>query len=215
MRGDSGDLEGQRILALVGDSFAFGQGVNDDQTLVHHLNRLSEGRKTHLNFAVPGYSTDQQLLLVRQRVWLFGPETVVLVVYLGNDLFDNMLAYPLQGDQGKPRFHLQGDGRLGLRNVPVPLEGKPAAARGKTLSSIVLGEGPPQATGLAGWLGRLEISRRLGIFQSEPEISEAEMDKRFAPPCACFEPSSDECATRSNSGGPISGWRCWLGGLSC
>jgi hypothetical protein len=203
LRGGSGDPSGPGAVALVGDSFTFGQGVNDEETFVHHLNRISAGTRTHLNFSVPGYSTDQQLLLLRQRVWLFRPEMVVLVVYLGNDLFDNRLTYPLQGEQGKPRFRLRADDRLELGNVPVPRAGKPAAARGKTLSSVVLGDAAAQPTGLAGWLGRLEIARRLGVLQSEPAIADAEMDERFRPALRLFRAivtSMSEEAQRHGAG---------------
>lgn len=132
-----------RVTAFVGDSFTFGLGVNDQETFVYWLNARSDSVHSYLNFAVPGYSTDQELLLVEQRVFSFAPDVILLVVYLGNDLFDNELAFPLQANNAKPYFELEGD-QLSLRNTPVPLQTKPQQQAGKDLSQMVLGGVEPE-----------------------------------------------------------------------
>jgi len=116
---------GERWWAVVGDSFTFGLGVNDEATFVHLLNRAGPGRARFRNFAVPGYSTDQEALLVEREILPLSPFAIVLMVYLGNDLFDNQLPFPIQGNHGKPFFKMEGE-RLVLQNTPVPAREKSA-----------------------------------------------------------------------------------------
>jgi hypothetical protein len=110
-------------MPLWGDSFTFGLGVNDHETFVHLLNARAADGDSYLNFAIPGFSTDQEYLLIRRRVFDFNLSVIVLVTYLGNDLFDNQLPFPLQAHNAKPFFELAGD-RLVLKNSPVPPDQK-------------------------------------------------------------------------------------------
>jgi len=172
-----------RTTAVLGDSFTFGLGVNDGQTFVQQLNDAAD---TFLNLAVPGYSTDQQVLQIGERIGLFKPDRVLLVVYLANDLFDNLQLYPLQADFAKPRFRLDQQGRLLLENTPVPRQPKPASARSRSLSSLVLGDAVQPQGGLGAWLGRLELFRRLGLFQPRPKLPEGLLAQRFEPALELF-----------------------------
>lgn len=167
-----------RHVAVVGDSFAFGLGVDDDQTFVHLLDERDK-ETGFLNFSVPGYSTDQQYLMIRDRVRLFKPDLLLLVVYLGNDLIDNERPFPLQGDHAKPYFQLQSDGGLALLNSPVPRESKPAAARGDNLTDLVLDQSQGPSTLLQRYLGDLEISRRIGLFQALHRWGDESLEARF------------------------------------
>jgi len=115
----------KQIYGVVGDSFSFGIGVNDGQTFTDQLNRMSPGN-CFLNFSVPGYSTDQEYLLIREAVVPFAPSAVLLIVYLGNDIYDNARAYPLQSAHAKPFFEIGPEKRLRKRNTPVPRQSKPA-----------------------------------------------------------------------------------------
>lgn len=105
----------RRILVL-GDSFAFGVGVDDDHTLAAQLGALLGSSWEVLNGGVSGYSTEQELLWFERLEWL-RPEIVVLVV-CDNDFAANTedAAYEVYR---KPVFELT-DGGLALRNVPVP-----------------------------------------------------------------------------------------------
>ena len=161
-------------ISIVGDSFSFGLGVNDDETFTSLLNVLHHNK--FYNYSVPGYSTDQQLLLVQRHRDEIA-QHLMLVVYLGNDIFDIMRSYPLQADHGKPFFKLTGD-NLSLENTPVPLQAKPAAVKAESISSIVLGK-DSRRNNLAAWLASLEISRRMGLFQDQVSLSDDVMQSRF------------------------------------
>ncbi len=84
-----------RILIL-GDSFAFGWGVEYDQTFGARLERElnSETRKVQvLNGAVPGYSLlDEQDWLERYGLQL-QPDLVLIAVFLGNDILEATAGY--------------------------------------------------------------------------------------------------------------------------
>lgn len=77
-------------IALLGDSFAFGWGVEQEQTfaarLESNLNRLAAGKLRFevLNFGVPGYSTFQEVKQFREKGLEFEPDEVV-VYFIEND----------------------------------------------------------------------------------------------------------------------------------
>jgi len=92
-----------RILML-GDSIAFGPGVDDTETFSHLLDSPAEGREV-VNLAVMGYGTDQQLLKLQREGLAFAPDVVVLHFCLQNDFADNMLSRSLyDGIHAKPYF---------------------------------------------------------------------------------------------------------------
>ncbi len=169
-----------RRIVWLGDSYTFGLGANDAEIFTEQLNRLTGPALLHLNLAVPGTSTDQQVLLAEDRAFALAPDLIVLAVYLGNDLIDNTLTYPLQAATAKPLFDL-ADGRLRLQNVPVPQQPKPTELQAVTFSSVVLGDHRPEP----GLLSRSEILRRLGWQASVPDIS-ASFDDRFRPSIDLF-----------------------------
>jgi len=112
--------KGARTVWVLGDSFTFGLGVNDTETFVHLLDQRGRPTRRFVNLAVPGYSTDQELLLLEQQLGMRRAQAVILVVCLVNELFDNQLEVPLQVNGSKPRFEIGSHG-LELRNVPVPI----------------------------------------------------------------------------------------------
>ncbi|PYQ17417.1 MAG: hypothetical protein DMF80_00690 [Acidobacteria bacterium] len=112
---------GTHRVLLLGDSFAEGYYVQEEQTvravLEDLLDRDGCGRWEVINGGTIAYSTDQEYLFYRAEGQRYGAEAVVLLFYY-NDLYYN--ASPLgPGGEAKPYFEVE-DGRLALRNSPVP-----------------------------------------------------------------------------------------------
>ena len=89
---------GTRRIAILGDSYAFGYGCNDDQVVSAVLeNDLNDappvgGRKSEvLNFGVSGYGQSEELILYRNKTRLYHPDTVILF-YFENDIGNNVVA---------------------------------------------------------------------------------------------------------------------------
>ncbi len=110
-------------IALLGDSFLEALQVPLDQGLAAVIEReLSSctalaGRKVEvIKFGVTGYGTDQELITLREKVWDYSPDMVVLNFYIGNDISDNSRAISQKLYAGelallKPFFILK-DGEL-------------------------------------------------------------------------------------------------------
>ncbi|MGB0712000.1 MAG: GDSL-type esterase/lipase family protein [Gammaproteobacteria bacterium] len=151
----------ERVLWL-GDSFTFGLGVGDSEPFVSQLNARDETRQ-HLNRAVPGFSTDQEVLLFEQIARGTRADSVVLVVYLGNDPVDNLLTHPLQADNAKPRFSLR-DGEAHPPQRPVPISRKTTTPENASLASWLLRDAPAAIPASRQWMARSELLRRLGLI---------------------------------------------------
>ena len=75
------------LIPVLGDSFTFGVGVEDDETFASHLARKS-GRRV-LNLGVPGFSLKEELDIIEFRHEELGsPPLYVFVAYAGNDLYE-------------------------------------------------------------------------------------------------------------------------------
>ena len=172
-------------IALLGDSFTYGFGVNNDETFAAQLAKTDK-ENVYLNFGVPGYSTDQQFLLMGQQSLVQGKTQMinhyVLVFYLGNDILDNMLPHPLQAEPAKPYF-ITADGNLTLKNVPVPKTRKPAALRSTTLTDLVFGDELTQYQTLTDYFtGKSEILKWLlpKTAKAGPDVINDILGRRLA-----------------------------------
>lgn len=87
-------------VALLGDSYAEALQVAWEDAFPPLLEqRLKQcpaaaGREVEfINFGVSGYSTAQELLTLRGRVWDYSPDVVLLLVTTNNDVTDNVRAF--------------------------------------------------------------------------------------------------------------------------
>jgi hypothetical protein len=127
------DSEASSDALIIGDSFAFGFGVGDNETFPCLLKCR--------NLGVPGYSTDQELILFEKNLPMLKPRRVFLVVCLINDLFDNAMPFPIQAPRAKPFFKMEG-AQLVVQNTPVPREEHDVNA-GYSLADVVAGGRAP------------------------------------------------------------------------
>jgi hypothetical protein len=86
-------------IAVLGDSFVEAMHVPMEQTFWSLLERkLSDcnalpGKQIEvINFGVSGYGTAQELMTLRQKVWDYSPDVVVLGFTTLNDIYDNSRA---------------------------------------------------------------------------------------------------------------------------
>jgi hypothetical protein len=83
-------------LAVIGDSYPEAFSVTVDEAFWRVMGRkLQEcdavsGKKIEvLNFGVSGYGTAQELLTLREQVWKYSPDIVLLAITTNNDITDN------------------------------------------------------------------------------------------------------------------------------
>lgn len=105
-------------VAVLGDSFAEAKqvpmGENFSSVLERELtkcNALNRRRVEVINFGVSAYGTTQELITLREHVWDYSPDIVVLAFYTGNDVSDNSALY--SGARASPYF-VQHDGNWQL-----------------------------------------------------------------------------------------------------
>ena len=77
-------------VAVLGDSFAEGEGVNDSETFTRVLEeQIFHGRVEFLNFGRLGFGTVEEWVQYTHLARSFHPSIVLLIFYHGNDLTDN------------------------------------------------------------------------------------------------------------------------------
>jgi len=91
-RGDDVPAEkpaGERRVAVLGDSIAFGLGVKDGETIASRLGPLLGPDYRAINASLPGYGTLHELIVFSRDVAPLSPDVVIVAFYAGNDLDDN------------------------------------------------------------------------------------------------------------------------------
>lgn len=104
------DASARGGVLVVGDSMAFGWGVDDDDALGARLAARLDGVAVR-TAAVIGYGTDQERLMLRRVAPRVRPDHVVLV-FCANDALECTLGSAY--GRAKPRFELGPDGGLTL-----------------------------------------------------------------------------------------------------
>ena len=104
-------------IAVIGDSYAEAFQVEQEQAFwkvmegnLARCGGFQERKVEVLNFGVSGYGTAQELITLREKVWKYQPDLVLLAVTTNNDITDNSKLFkkaPI------PYFELR-DGRLEL-----------------------------------------------------------------------------------------------------
>ena len=105
-------------VAVLGDSFTEAIHVPVEQTFWSKLERklgncpTVKGRKNVevINFGVQGYSTAQELIMLRKKVWDYSPDIVILAFFIGNDVINN--SPKLEYDRYRPFFAYDASGKL-------------------------------------------------------------------------------------------------------
>lgn len=99
-------------IAVLGDSYAEAFHVAREQTFWAVLerelrkdDRLNGMQVEVINFGVSGYGTGLELLTLRNRVWKYAPDIVLLAFLTGNDVSDN--SYLLNHEERIPYFYHQ------------------------------------------------------------------------------------------------------------
>ena len=134
INGDAPAGSGAPVLAL-GDSYTYGEEVNNGETWPAHLQRLT-GRPV-LNAGVAGYGFDQIVLRAERLVPTVKPSAVV-VSFIADDLRRTEMSRLWSAD--KPYFDIAASdkgGTLVLRNAPLPPRTDPR--RTLTLAQKALG----------------------------------------------------------------------------
>ena len=90
-------------LLMVGDSFTYGEGVEDDEAFSRKLEEILNGTLTKergglryetINAGVSGYNTHDEYVYLKNRWIDFNPDMVVIVFYL-NDAYDDSKFFSL------------------------------------------------------------------------------------------------------------------------
>lgn len=185
-RGDALEFSGEsQKVFFLGDSFTFGLGVDEGETFPDFLNRSAAGADSDFfNLGVPGYAPDQQLILLEDLL-SYRPDTLVWVIYLGNDMLDIRYPFPLQAAYGKPYYVLEGS-RLSLENSPVPLKAKPPKYQAMSVSSAIL-EGFDLYPAWQDLLADSQIGTRINsIVGFDEDALRSHIEKRLESDVALF-----------------------------
>ncbi|MGQ0722794.1 MAG: SGNH/GDSL hydrolase family protein [Candidatus Eiseniibacteriota bacterium] len=112
--GDTGDADDRRRLLVLGDSFVFGEGVEESERFTDVMETMSPGWRVD-NLGMTGWGPDLMLRALEEVGVALRPEAVLLCLYT----HDFRRVHPLYAGVGFriPRFELRGEG---LVTVPYP-----------------------------------------------------------------------------------------------
>lgn len=115
--------ESRGRIALIGDSFTFGEEVKYEETWGYFLQQYFEGGRQVLNYGVPGYGLDQVYLRYLRDVRPLHPDIIVIGL-ISHDIERTMTVYNFisfpewEFPFAKPRLSFS-NGELAILNSPV------------------------------------------------------------------------------------------------
>ena len=118
---------GKLDIALVGDSFTFGEEVPYEESYGYHLEQMLGAPFRVLNFGVPGYGLSQMFLRYNKDVRAWNPK-ISIFGFISGDLRRTLWAYPFLGSPrwgnpySKPRFILREEGLTNINTPTLPSE---------------------------------------------------------------------------------------------
>lgn len=142
---------------IVGDSFTFGDDIDDEHTWPQLLQQQSKQLNV-FNMGGSGYGTDQMLITLQEEIKHYQPD-LVIAAFIDDDLKRAMIPFR---DYKKPRFLLHKE-KLFLTNTPI-------GDIAETLQEI------SQKTDYS--FSRLQILNLYHYFTSDLTLMEAEPDTR-------------------------------------
>ena len=108
----------KKKILILGDSFAYGYDSEEGEIFSQILGNELEDYEI-FNLGVSGYSTDQELLLLKEYFHLINPDLVYLL-YCHNDWYGNSVNHVYNGYY-KPYYILDSETKLiRLKGIPVP-----------------------------------------------------------------------------------------------
>jgi hypothetical protein len=123
-------LNTQETIAVVGDSFTFGVGVDDSDTFCAKLQAMRPAGREVVNYGVAGYGLGQMLLRLVNEAMALKPRVVVVAI-IEDDIERTACVWSVNG---YPRPQMRVDcGRLMVASerLPGPVEfGRPLPERG-------------------------------------------------------------------------------------
>jgi lysophospholipase L1-like esterase len=119
--------KGRKRVLIIGDSIAFGSGVEANERFSDLLKHELPGDVEVINAGVPGWGNDQELLFYERDLRRLKPDIVVLEFTGNNDVINNELRGPLIEEGAKPRFRCV-DGTLQLEPMVAPVTVTPTAS---------------------------------------------------------------------------------------
>ncbi len=105
-------VEGLRNILVLGDSYGWGWGVEDEDMFHREMMRM-DGTLNVYNLSAPGYGTDQEYLQLMEFLEAEPGRryTGTILLFYQNDFEDTAAA--LRYSYPKPMFVLDGNGELG------------------------------------------------------------------------------------------------------
>lgn len=84
---------GEYRVLLLGDSFFWGIGVEESETIPAIMEGMGGQKLSVYNYSVVGYNTVQQLIVANHHVSALRPDHIVLGFFIGNDIISNAITY--------------------------------------------------------------------------------------------------------------------------